>query len=84
MKSYKICGRNWYPALMEFQMGFHLVSVPCIIGVLIYFILGNFCWSAVALLGLCLLMVLASFLWAFDDELADQIDKGGWPSIELF
>lgn len=76
IKCYKIFGKNWYPGLMVFQLGFHISSLFFIpIGI---WGLLNGCGLGLALIALFLFFEFLSFIWAFDDKLAKDVQENGY------
>jgi len=81
IKCFKIFGKNWYPALMMFQLGFHLAAIPIFIISLVLLFKGDL--YAIISVIVTLAIESLSFIWAFDEELADKVNKNGFPPIDL-
>lgn len=84
MKSIKIFDKNWYPALMQYQMGLHIVNSFLVVLIIACIVIkGVHCkgdwWGLVLGISFILVTELSfSVLPAFDDKLAEFVDKNGW------
>jgi predicted membrane protein len=84
MKSYKVFGRKFFPALLIFQLGFHIIAIPVIIVAVVVSFLGDGDLSSTLCLLLLFSLELIFFLNAFNEKLAQEITKCRCPKVTMF
>ena len=73
LKYFKIFGRKWYPALLQYQLGLHMAMILIIVAC----IADSCFWGLLSILSFELL----PFLFAFNEKEAKRIERHGWSEI---
>lgn len=79
LKYYKIFGKKWYPALMQYQLGIHATMIPLGIWGTIDFIITRLCFWPILV---CCVFEIIALMMCFDEKKANHIEKYGWSKID--